>query len=118
MFRKTIFVTVFLGSGFLSSGAMAEPVKLTGAEIAEVLADVILYAGDKAEIEQIFQKSGQTVYIDRGSMSQGSWFVEGDQYCSRWPPGVSKSCFDVTRDGETITFIASSGKTYPMRKKK
>ncbi len=102
----------------LATPLHAEPVKLTGAEITTALSDVTLFAGDKAEIEQIFQKSGQTVYIDRGNMSQGSWFVEGDQYCSRWPPGNGKSCYDVTRDEDAITFISGSGNTYPMRTKK
>jgi hypothetical protein len=110
MFRKTIFISLLL-----VSTAQAEPVKLTGPEITSALADATLYAGEKANIEQIFQKSGQTIYIENGQYSQGTWFVEGDKYCSLWPPGTRKSCFDVTRDGNTVTFIGSNGKPFPMR---
>jgi hypothetical protein len=101
----------------LATPAEAGPVELTGPQIEEALNDTILVAGPSSDIEQIFQKSGQTIYIDRGNSSQGTWFVENDHYCSLWPPGTSKSCFIVTRDGETITFISASGKIYAMRPK-
>jgi hypothetical protein len=113
MFGKTLFISLLV-----ATTAQAEAIKLSGPEIFAALSDATLYAGDKSNIEQIFQKSGQTVYIENGQLSQGTWFVEDDKYCSTWPPGTSKSCFDVTRDGEVITFIGSSGKTYPMRTKK
>ncbi len=117
-FFSLIQVKTLLALFILASSALATSVKLTGPEIGWVLHDTTLYAGGNGEIEQVFQSSGQTVYIEQGHYAQGSWFVEGDQYCSRWPPGVSKSCFDVTRDGDTITFISSGGTRYPMRTKK
>jgi hypothetical protein len=118
MLGKTFFATLYICSFGAISSAVAEPVKLTGAEILAALGDETLYAGAKAEIEQIFQKSGQTIYIEQGQYSQGSWFVEDDKYCSRWPPGTSVSCFVVTRDDATITFISSLGKAFPMRMQK
>jgi hypothetical protein len=93
--------------------AIAEPVKLTGPEISAVLSEQVLTAQD-GQVEQIFRSSGLTVYIERGNPSNGSWFVRGDQYCSKWPPSDATACYDVTRDNDIVTFISSSGKTYPM----
>jgi hypothetical protein len=100
----------------LTGPAFADPVKLVGADIKSALADVSLYAD--GEIEQLFQVNGLTIYIERGSSSQGWWKVEGDQYCSQWPPSSTWACYDVTREGEVITFVSASGKSYPMRKTK
>jgi hypothetical protein len=97
----------------LSEIASAEGTKLSGNGIRVALSDKILIAGD-GRVEQIFQASGQTVYIEGGNASQGTWFVENDKYCSRWPPGNTATCYDVLQDGTLITFVSSGGKTYPM----
>jgi hypothetical protein len=102
--------------GLLSSSACAAEMKLNGPEISAGLGDVSLYAGDA--IEQIFQKGGQTVYIDHGSASQGLWKVQSDQYCSQWPPSQSWACYDVMQDGDAITFVSGSGTRFEMRKTK
>jgi hypothetical protein len=100
----------------LSSGAFAAELKFAGPDITTALSDVSLYAGDA--IEQIFQKGGQTVYIDHGAASQGLWKVQGDQYCSQWPPSQSWACYDVMQDGDAITFVSGSGTRFEMRKTK
>ncbi len=96
-----------------SAPASAADIKLNGAEISTTLSDVSLYAD--GEVEQIFQSGGQTVYIEKSHPSQGLWKVDGDQYCSQWPPSRSWDCYDVVRDGDLIVFISSRGKRYPMR---
>ena len=100
----------------LSTVAVASEIKLSGPEIATNLTDVSLYAG--TTVEQIFQKGGQTVYIENGGASQGLWKVQADQYCSQWPPSQGWSCFEVLQDGDQITFVSKAGKRFEMRKPK
>jgi hypothetical protein len=100
----------------LTAEAQAEAVKLSGDGIRKALSDKILVATD-GQIEQIFQASGQTVYIEAGNASQGTWFVESDQYCSRWPPSNIATCYDVLQDGEMITFNSANGRVYQMKTK-
>jgi hypothetical protein len=109
MLRKRVFILALI-----ATPALAEPLKLKGPEITELLSEQSLFTGD---VEQIFRRSGQTVYIDHGNVSQGTWFVEADLYCSRWPPANAAACYDVTRDGNVVTFISRSGATYPMHLK-
>jgi hypothetical protein len=94
----------------------AEPEKkLSGSDIQILLSDRT-YVADGG-IEQIFQASGQTVYTVKGAVSQGQWRVEGDKYCSVWPPSEHWACYDMTQSGAVITFISSSGTRYPMTEK-
>jgi hypothetical protein len=95
--------------------ALAAETKLTSAEIAELLTDQSLYAGNPGDIEQMFKLGGATFYLDHGNSSQGIWSVANDQYCSTWPPNPSSSCYDVLRDGDNVTFVSKSGTRYPMR---
>jgi hypothetical protein len=111
MLRMIVMTAVFLAP----QAAWAKSVKLAAAEITAVLSDQSLYAGEQGEIEQIFQKSGQTFYLDHGNSSQGTWKVENDKYCSQWPPSQSWSCYDVIRDSDAITFVSGTGKSFPMR---
>lgn len=92
--------------------AHAAEVALKGDEIEAVLAERSLYADG---VEQIFRKSGQTFYLQNGSSSAGSWKVEGGDYCSVWPPNPAWACYDVLRDGDTITFVGKDGGRFPMR---
>jgi hypothetical protein len=85
-------------------------------EIMKLLSDRIVYGENNGlPTDQIFQKSGVTYYNSGGSQSQGTWFVQGDQYCSTWPPNPTVACFDIARDGDKVTFIAKSGKRYETR---
>jgi hypothetical protein len=100
----------------LAMPAEAAERQLSGPEIKSVLDDVSLYAGAPGEIEQIFQKAGLTFYLVNGSAAQGEWKVEGDQYCSQWPPSPTWSCFDFLADGDGVfTFVGTDKKRYQMR---
>lgn len=59
---------------------------------------------------QQFSQSGETLY-NAGRDSWGNWRVEGDQYCSQWPPGQDWDCFvvDSTPDGRQIRFRGEFG---------
>ena len=106
--KKILLISFVL---LIASGASAAELKLSGAEIQAILNDKILYAKD---IEQIFQKSGVTFYASGGNQSQGNWKIEGDKYCSQWPPNQSWACYDITQDGNKIAFIAKDGKRTEM----
>lgn len=111
MTRIILLATSFL----LSTQTFAAEIILKNAEITTVLSDVVLNAESNGQpANQIFQKSGVTFYNAGGSQSQGTWKVEGDQYCSTWPPNPSWACYDVARDGDKVTFIAKSGKRFEM----
>ncbi len=102
-----------------AQAAAAEERKLTGREItAELSGHDFTGENQGRPVEQSFMASGSTMYTDGGNVSQGLWEVRADQYCSQWPPHEAWSCYDVTRDGPTITFIGSSGNRYPMTRSK
>lgn len=54
---------------------------------------------------QEFRASGRTLYTYGGQDSWGYWRVEGDQYCSQWPPSDLWACYSIAISGETIRFI-------------
>jgi hypothetical protein len=85
---------------------------LSGAEIKQLLtgAEVI---GDGNR--QIFYESGRTLYND-GQDSRGYWRVEGDRYCSQWPPQESWVCYDMRSweegDRVWVSWIGDGGARY------
>ena len=104
-------IIALLTSFFMISAANADPQKLNAAQITELLGDKTIYNMPNATpSEQIFQKAGATYYSENGNQSQGAWKVEGDKYCSVWPPSQNWVCYDITVDGNTIRFISPSGK--------
>ena len=108
------FAIVFgLALAFGSASGLAEEKKLSGDDILTALSDQVL-AG-KEGVSQIFQKSGVTYYSENGSQSQGLWKVQGDKYCSQWPPSQAWPCYDVLRDGLKIVFVSGSGTRYEMQ---
>ncbi len=110
--RHNFLFTTFL---LLASPVHAAETQLKGPEIFLVLNDKILTTVQNGEpANQIFQKSGTTFYNAGGSQSQGSWKVEGDQYCSVWPPNPNWACYDVAQDGDKVTFVSKSGKRTEM----
>ena len=54
---------------------------------------------------QTFYASGKTLYNQGGRPSWGCWRVQGDQYCSQWPPNDLWACFDVLARGNDIRFV-------------
>ena len=88
---------------------------LSGQGIAALLTDATLYGTDHGQpVEQVFLKSGATFYSIPNGQSQGSWKIEGDQYCSAWPPNPSFVCYDVINDGASVTFVSAGGKRTVM----
>lgn len=81
---------------------------LTGADIGAALtARHLAYEGGAT---QQFNADGSTDY-DSGSVSHGRWRVEGDLYCSVWPPSDRWACYGVERsaDGLDLRFVAGDG---------
>lgn len=109
--RSGTVIKILLASGFFVSAVQAAETKLTGAEMQSILYDKILYGKDA---EQIFQKSGVTFYTASGGQSQGNWKVEGEKYCSQWPPNQAWACYDMTQDGNKFTFISKDGNRTEM----
>ena len=56
-----------------------------------LIARTLSYAGGAT---QGFAADGATAY-DAGEISYGHWRVQGDQYCSNWPPSDRWDCFAV-----------------------
>ncbi len=88
--------------------ALAEPVKLSGAEISELLPAITAYGDDT---KQVFYQGGTTDYIASGRPSVGYWRVSETQYCSKWPPFGGWACYDVLHDTATdeLHWIGDSG---------
>jgi hypothetical protein len=76
---------------------------LNGPQITAALtARVVQYAGDH---RQNFMADGRTLYDD----SWGYWRVEGDRYCSQWPPSDHWTCYAVSVNGLDVRFTADDG---------
>lgn len=102
---------ILLASLFMICAVQAAEMKLDGAEMQSILNDKVLYGKDA---EQIFQKSGVTFYSSGGNQSQGNWKIDGEQYCSQWPPNQTWACYDITQDGNKITFVSKDGNRTEM----
>lgn len=93
--------------------AAGEWQRLDGAEIDSALSGrSLIYDGAK----QVFYASGRTLY-DAGQPSWGYWRVEGDKYCSQWPPGQRWDCYALERsdDGQRLRFLDSEGRPFAGR---
>ena len=106
---RTIFYALLIGLALMRPASSAD-----GAAIEGFLNDATI-RGDQNGVlwHQTFESDGQTVYtaIDGRPTppSHGRWAVRGDQYCSVWPPSDRWECYDVTIDGENITFFPVAG---------
>ncbi|WP_298971378.1 hypothetical protein [uncultured Roseobacter sp.] len=76
-------------------------VPMSGEEIRAALTDRKL---QYANAWQDFRVSGRTLY-NAGADSWGYWRVEGDQYCSQWPPSDLWACYGMARSGDRLRFI-------------
>jgi hypothetical protein len=91
------------------SPAAAEERNLAGAQIRALLPTIIVRGNGTS---QTFSASGETTYADDGRDSHGRWSVEGDLYCSVWPPNETKACYGIAveegpPDGGPATIIWS-----------
>ncbi len=103
-------LSVIALAAFLPFAAQADEgwVALKGADVAKALtARHLAYDGGAT---QGFGADGSTDY-QAGSPSHGSWRVEGDRYCSVWPPSDHWACYGVERsaDGLSLRFVAEDG---------
>ncbi len=58
---------------------------------------------------QDFRASGRTLYTFGGRDSWGYRRVQGDQYCSQWPPSDLWACYDLEQNGIRVRFVGSAG---------
>ncbi len=103
----------------LPAATQAAERTLAGAEIEALLkGSTVDGEATKGRSLQYFDPTGSTTYQGPGEApSAGRWRVQGDKYCSSWPPSDGWSCYAVEADPDatppTITFVGDSGKKYP-----
>lgn len=78
---------------------------LDGGAIKAALEGRSLNYGDAS---QNFEGGGVTVY-SADQPSTGAWRVDGNQFCSQWPPSDSWSCYDVEAKEGALRFIGADG---------
>ncbi len=85
-------------------------VVVKGEDVGPALAGHVLAYADGAT--QSFGTQGDTVY-DGGRRQPGNWRIEGDRYCSVWPPSDLWACYGLERsaDGMSLRFTADDGST-------
>ncbi|MGL5010350.1 MAG: hypothetical protein ACRC6I_10740 [Paracoccaceae bacterium] len=92
---------------FAASPALADDwATLKGNAITSALTDRLLTYADGAR--QQFNAGGTTLY-ENPAPSTGQWRVEGDRYCSQWPPSDRWTCYDVAANGLDLRFVADDG---------
>lgn len=110
MFRTLVLVAVLAAA----VGARAEDgwTALDAATIRPALEGRWLQYDGAA---QFFAADGATTYGPSvgDQNSAGRWRVEGDRYCSVWPPSDRWACYGMAQstDGTRIRFIAGDGST-------
>ncbi|MCJ8308108.1 MAG: hypothetical protein HRU27_04305 [Rhizobiaceae bacterium] len=97
---------VSIATSMTCGPAFAELKTLNGEEIAALLPTIIALS---PQSRQTFSAAGPTTYTDRGRDTFGSWRVQGDKYCSEWPPAGGWSCYGVEYDAETARLIWIDG---------
>ena len=102
----------------LSPGAIAAERPLTGPEITVLLSgNTALGKTDRGPWKQYFDTAGGTAYASGTGVSRGAWAVQGNKFCSQWPPNEAWVCYAVTGDLEgqprTLTWIGAVGSRYP-----
>lgn len=111
------YYVLLLGLYLLSSPAGAEEKKLDGPALRDLLNDITLTSTKTGRVmEQVFQPGGVTFTVDveTKAQSQGFWRLEGDKYCSQWPPSEHWSCYEVFGNDQGVVFVSSNGTRYQM----
>lgn len=97
-----------LALALVTSPSRAEETSQTGPQI-QTLLPTIIAVGTVKETRQKFWDDGYTEYQDRGHYSFGRWWVDGDKYCSKWPPSEAVSCYGVVREGDKLIWVPRAG---------
>ena len=92
----------------LATPALAEDWRvLDGPAITAALsARVLQYENGST---QNFFEGGRTLYQAGAGESWGKWWVEGDRYCSTWPPSDVAACYGVEAQGLEVRFTSGGG---------
>jgi hypothetical protein len=112
------FVLPFVSVLLFSFSASADEVRLDAVNLRELLNDTTLTSTVSGRaVEQVFQAAGSTFTIDveTKALSQGFGRLEGDKYCSQWPPSEYWSCYDVFRIEHGVVFVSSNGTRYQLQ---
>ena len=80
---------------------------LDGPGITAALAARVLQYQDGST--QNFFAGGRTLQEAGAGESWGKWWVEGDQYCSTWPPSDGAACYGVEVLGLDVRFTSKGG---------
>ena len=92
----------------LTIPALAEDWRvLDGPGITAALAARVLQYQDGST--QNFFAGGRTLYEAGGGKSWGKWWVEGNKYCSTWPPSDGTACYGVEVLGLDVRFTSKGG---------
>ena len=86
---RYLFALFFLCCG---AAAAADERRLSGEEIAVLLPDI---TATTETTQQDFASDGGTAFKDAHRTSNGRWRVQGDFYCSTWPPSDAWRCYEV-----------------------
>lgn len=58
---------------------------------------------------QNFFQDGRTLFEAGDGEAWGKWWVEGDRYCSVWPPSDVAACYGVELRGLDVRFTGEGG---------
>jgi hypothetical protein len=108
-------ISSLLAFALLVGMAKAAEMKISGPEIEKLLIEksyLQIKPQTQYTIEQIFLKGGITHFIVDGDAQTGMWKVEGDKYCSAWPPSKNWDCYDILLDGSKVIFLSAQGARY------
>lgn len=102
--RLAALVALIAPAAFADEGWQA----LTAEGLRQALTGHAVSYDDGAH--QSFGGDGGTVYVTDRS-SSGNWRVEGDRYCSVWPPSDRWACYrvEVRSGGQRIRFLSDDG---------
>lgn len=118
MFKRAIQIILFFTAFIIAAPqAMADEVRLTAAQIEELLAgNTISGTWSGTEYKQYYGADGFTVYVPAdGSHDEGKWRVDAaeDAYDSWWS-ATGWVSYEVVRDDDTYYWLDGDGGRHPF----
>jgi len=113
---RTVFAVVALLL-LAATGARAEEVTLSGAEIKSLLSDGRLYGQTPSGkvFLVMYGADGSLRGIVKRGEDTGKWWVEGDTLCRNWTAWAGdkpEECFTVKKNGIEIIWYRADGSHY------
>ncbi|MEM7169765.1 MAG: hypothetical protein AAF530_06320 [Pseudomonadota bacterium] len=107
--RAAVLIAIFVILGTITAKAGEQ--KLSGTEIIEALSGKTAFGTQKGTPwKQFFDPNGATTFISGDDApSTGRWQIQGDAFCSLWPPSGDWDCYDMTGAGDQVTWIYQGG---------